>query len=67
MPNVLVKLVLSARTWQAFRSGRMWGSKRSFPLAGPFLLRNSNSARTIWLNHGKGGQGFFPSTPTLLC
>lgn len=67
MPNVLVKLVLSARTWQAFRSGRTWGSERSFPLEGPFLLGISNGAHTIWCNHGKGGRGFFPSSSTPLC
>lgn len=53
MPNVLVELVLSARTWQACRSGRTWGSERSFPLEGPFLL--GNSVHTIWRNDGKGG------------
>lgn len=66
MPNVLVKLALSARSWQGFRSGGTRGSEHSFPLRGPFLLSSSSSAHTIWRKHGKGGLGFFPSTPTLL-
>lgn len=66
MPNVLVKLALSARSWHGFSIGGTQGSEHSFPLRGPFLLRNSSSAHTIWRRHGKGGLGFFPSTPTPL-
>lgn len=66
MPNVLAKLALSARSWQGFRSGGTRGSEHSFPLRGPFLLRSSSSAHTIWRKHGKGELGFFPSTPTPL-
>lgn len=66
MPNVLVKLAWSARSWQGCRNGGTRGSEHSFPLTGPSLLRGSSSAHTIWRKYGKGGLGFFPSTPTLV-
>lgn len=59
---MLVKLVLSVGRWQAFRSGRTWGSERSFPLDGPFLLKPRAPSGAML---GKGERAF--SLPPRLC